>query len=198
MQAGGDSISAKLMNYKVLLAVGVGVVAIIGLLAMTGKTKADPSTSSGISASESQEIAGPIAVTQIDKSFSVPIRDSQGEEVSQLNFRIESAEKRNEILVKGQKAVAVDGREFLILNLKIDNSYQQGVDIHTADFFRLTVNGVTDEKYAPTIHSDAVNVPPISTKVSRVGFPINVDDENITLQVGDIESEKQTFSLDFN
>jgi hypothetical protein len=112
-----------------------------------------------------------------------------------LTFTVESAEKRNEILVQGKKATAVDGRTFLILNIKINNPNDQGIKINTRDFFRLAVNGNQNEWLAPDIHNDPVEVQAISTKFTRVGFPVNLTDANLLLQVGQINGNKQQLPL---
>jgi hypothetical protein len=134
------------------------------------------------------------SVEELNKTFSFGIKDSAGVEVSKLKFIIQNVELRDEIVVKGQKATSVKGRTFLVVNMKITSSYSKPVQINSRDYLRLMVNN-SDEKLAPDIHNDPVEIQAISTKYTRVGFPINETDKNLTLQVGEIAGPKETIKL---
>ncbi len=139
-------------------------------------------------------ISEPLATQGLNKTYEFPLVDSEGEEVSKVKYIIESAELQDEIIVKGQRAYAVEGRTFLILNIKIINSYNQGIQINARDYIRLIVDGSQD-KLAPDIHNDPVEIQAISTKPTRLGFPITSDFKQLVLQVGEIQGEKQTINL---
>lgn len=130
----------------------------------------------------------------INREFNFPIRDDKGEEVGKIKYLIDSAEKRNEILIKGQKATALAGRTFLIINIKVENKSNQKIQINTRDYVRLSVND-NAEWLAPDIHNDPVEVQAISTKHTRIGFPVSDSDKNLKLQVGEIKGEKATIDL---
>ena len=132
----------------------------------------------------------------INKEIEFPIRDNKGKEVSKLKYRIESAQLYDSIIVKGQRARTVQGRTFLILNLKLMNQYTQSIEIKTSDYVRLSVNN-KNELLAPDIHNDPVAVQPISTKYTRIGFAINEADKNLTLRIGEITCEKQDINVKF-
>jgi hypothetical protein len=57
------------------------------------------------------------------------------------------------------------------------------------------VNGNTSELLAPDIHNDPVEVQAISTKPTRVGFPINDTDKKLTLFIGEINGQKDKVEL---
>lgn len=139
----------------------------------------------------------PLAKTEINKELKFPIRDEKGKEVGQLSYTIESAELRKQIIVKGKRATAVDGRIFLIINLKIANTLNQGMEVNSRDYVRISVNRNTKELFAPDIHNDPVEVQAISTKNTRVGLAINETDRDIKLQVGEINGKKQNIKLEF-
>jgi hypothetical protein len=73
----------------------------------------------------------------------------------------------------------------------------KGIEINSRDYVRLIVDGNTKEMLAPEIHNDPVEAQAISTKYTRVGFPINTSDKNLVLQVGEINGPKQTIKLEF-
>jgi hypothetical protein len=134
--------------------------------------------------------------TTINREFDFPIRNSKGEKVSNLKYKIENAELYDSLIVKGQRAKAVKGRQFLIINLKLDNEFSQSIQIKTADYIRLVVNN-KNEQLAPDIHNDPVEVQPISTKYTRVGFPINETDKDLVIKVGEISGDKTDIRINF-
>lgn len=173
------------------------VVVILGL-AIYGINRAIRAITGGGSTQDQRvQIQGPRATLVVNREFQFSLRDDKGEEISQLKYAIESAELRDEIIVKGQRATAVKGRTFLILNLKITNDYSQAIQIPTRNYVRLTRNNNDAELLAPDIHNDPVEVQAISTKLTRVGFPINDSDKNLKLHVGEIDREKQVVDLNF-
>lgn len=132
----------------------------------------------------------------INKEFSFPLVNGKGEEVSNIKYIIKEAELRDEIIVKGKKATAIEGRVFLIFTLKIINEHNQSIEMDTRDYMRLSVNRNEEEWLAPDIHNDPVEIQAISTKNTRLGFPINDSDTNLVLRVGEINGEKEKISLD--
>lgn len=142
------------------------------------------------------EVMGAKSVQELNKELTFPLRTVEGEEVSNFKFEVINAEKRDEIVVKGQRATAIKGRTFLIITLKITNNYSSPIEINTRDYIRLSINGNEDEWLAPDIHNDPVAVQAISTKFTRVGFPVNDSDSNLVLRVGEIEGEKESINLE--
>jgi|SRR5579885_2350837 len=140
------------------------------------------------------QIAPPLAQEQVNKSFTFPLRDTTGKEVSKIQYVLQSAEIDNQIILKGQKATAVAGKEFLIINLQITNNYTKSIDLNTRDYVRLSVNN-SSERLAPDIYNDPVEVQAISTKLTRLGFAINTSDRNLVLHVGEITGPKQDVKL---
>jgi len=136
--------------------------------------------------------------TDINYSFSIPIKTKTGDASDNtLDFNILTAELTDEIILKGQKATAVNGRTFLILNIKLSNSSQTAVKLDTRNYVRLSVNGSTD-RLAPNVHNDPVEVQPISDQPTRLGFSINKADQNPILYVGEISGDKHEIPLTFN
>jgi hypothetical protein len=140
------------------------------------------------------QIKGAKGTQAINKEFSFPLKD-KGKLVTTITYTIEAAELRDEIVVKGQRASSVKGRTFLIIPIKINNPYNGGIEIQTKDYIRLIVNGKEAEQLAADIHNDPVTVQALSTKQTRLGFPINDTDKNLSLRVGELNGEKETIAL---
>lgn len=131
----------------------------------------------------------------IDKTFTFPLKDDKNAEVAKFKYIIGDVQLQDEIIVKGQRATAVKGRTFLIVNLKIINDSSHTFDINTRDYIRLSIES-NNERFAADIHNDPVQIQAISTKPTRLGFPINDTNKKFTLYVGEIKGEKK--SIDIN
>lgn len=133
----------------------------------------------------------------LNKEFKFPLKDDKNETVGEIKYIIENAELRDEIIIKGRKAYAVQGRVFLILNLKIVNESNKTISMSTKDYARLFVNNNEKEPLSPSIHNDPVVVDAISVKPTRIGFAINSSDQDIKLKIGEIKGEKTIVEIKF-
>lgn len=170
----------------------IGIILIVGIILIFKGTQTTASTSS--------KPVAPVSISKqiINREFNFPVKNSDGKEISKIKFVVENASIQNDILVKGQRARAVEGRIFLILNLKMTNSYTQGIQINSKDYVRLIINGNKKEMIAADIHNDPVEIQAISTKTTRIGFPINETDRNLEVQIGEINGKKETINLTVN
>ena len=178
-----------------VIAIVLGVIIFVGILFVFKNA-----TNTNTNSASSQKPSAPIVKAKqgINKEFNFPIKDVDGKEISKIKYFISSASLQDEILVKGERARAVKGRTFLILDLKITNPYKQGVQINSRDYVRLVVNNKLSELIAADIHNDPVEVQAIATKSTRIGFPINEADHNLDIQVGEINGSKTTVKLTVN
>jgi hypothetical protein len=183
-------------NKKNIIRIAVPIIAVL-FLAVIVKMAFTPSQNPSVQGVVNIEDAKPLATMDINREFQFPLRDQEGKEVGKLSYTLETAELRKQIIVKGKRATAVEGRVFLIINLKIANVLDQGVEVNTRDYIRISVNGNMEEKFAPDIHNDPVEVQAISTKTTRVGIAINETDSNIEVQVGEINGAKEYIKLSF-
>ncbi|OGM59952.1 hypothetical protein A3A75_00030 [Candidatus Woesebacteria bacterium RIFCSPLOWO2_01_FULL_39_10] len=131
---------------------------------------------------------------ELNKKFVIPLKDASGNVVAQVEYTLTDYEITNEIIVSGKKASAISGRKFLIINIKIDNPLDQTIEINTRNYLRLSVNK-SNSWVAPDIHNDPVEIQPISTKLTRLGFPIKDTDKDFSLQIGELEGEKEIISF---
>lgn len=176
---------------KIVIALVVIAVIVVGINALKGDESPSQNGDGRV------EIMPAKATQQLDKSYTFPLTDSKGDVVSEIKFEIRKAELKDEIIVQGQRATSVKGRTFLILDLLIKNDNDASININTRDYVRLSVNGDDENRKAPEIHNDPVQIQPISTKETRLGFTINDTDENIVLFVGEINGDKDKIELSF-
>lgn len=181
----------------VFIGAGVLLVILVGVASFTlSKTNTgDASAASVLPASDKRaSVEKPKAEQAINKEFQFPLKNQLGKEVSKLKYEVQTAELRDEIVIKGAKATAVKGRTFLIISLKVTNSYDKSIQLNARDYLRLIVDN-SPEKLAPDIHNDPVEVQAISTKYTRVGFPIDDKDQKLVLQVGEVSGKKELIEL---
>lgn len=179
----------------IVLVIVVFVIALFGIVSVIRKSTTNITQTSAQGTSQQVSIAKPLASETLNKEFDFPLKDSTGKEVSKFQYVIQSAELDNQVIIKGEEATAIQGKEFLVINLKITNNYDQAVQLNTRDYIRLIVNNDATEKLAASIHNDPVDVEPISTTFTRLGFPIDANVSNLTLEVGEIDGPKQTIQL---
>lgn len=139
-----------------------------------------------------------ISSTEINESFEFPLKDKKGLPTEEkIKLSITKVDRSKSIVVKGQNATAVPGRTFLIVNLKLENPTKISLSMKTRDFIRLQIEGQSD-RLAPDIHNDPTEVQAISTKLTRVGFPVEENALKFKLLVGEIDGEKTEIPLEFN
>jgi hypothetical protein len=201
--SGGFSDSARTSQFRrqfkknKFFFIPVGIIVLLLLFGIFYAVSKANSGNSGIAGTSDSrvELKPAIASQSLNKTYNFPLKDNAGKEVSKIQFSLEKAELRDEIIVKGQRATSVKGRTFLILPVKITNSFNQAVEINARDYIRLTINN-SSEKLAPDIHNDPVEVQAISTKQTRVGFPIDDTATNLILQIGEINGSKENIKLE--
>lgn len=180
---------------KKLLRIYAGIAVILVLVGTFFLGRVSKGSSTTPSYADSRPLGPSVSAQQsISRDFSFPLLDEKGVKVSTIKYRITTADLEDSIIVNGQKATAVKGRTFLVINLEITNNHTQGIQINSKDYIRLQVNGAGDW-IAPDIHNDPVTVQAISTKITRLGFPVNDTDKDLTLQVGEITGTKQFIKL---
>ena len=186
----------RFAQLKPFAKIGFVIVVVVAVAFVVRSLRGSEASQTQTTNSEPIVIQPPLAQTPIDQTFEFPLLDSEGTEVSKIQYVVETAELRDEIVIRGQKARSVEGRLFLIVSLRITNNYDQGLEINSRDYLRLSINGGA-EKHAPSIHNDPVEVQAISTKQTRLGFSVNDTDTNLMLHVGEIKGEKQDIPLTF-
>jgi len=174
---------------KILVVITILVIGIIlGIKLFSGGNSAQPTP-----ASQSDSI---ISTANLNTDFSFPLKDSKGNEISNVNINASNAELKSEVIIKGSRSAAQNGKAFLIIDLKITNDYNKSIDVNTRNYFRLSLEG-KDVWLAADIHNDPVKVQAISTKLTRIGFIVDKDTKKYILRIGEIDGDKQEIEINF-
>ncbi len=181
---------------KVILPVIAGLVvvaSIISLVRSLPDAQSRPADSSQVTAPNA------LSTINLDRKFMFPLKDEKGAVVGNFEYMIQSVNIQKQIIVQGQRATAVTGREFLIVNLKITNNLKKTIQLNTRDYIRIITAGDANEQLAADIHNDPVEVQAISTKFTRVGIALDDADtkKTIHMKVGEIDGSKQNIDLNF-
>lgn len=131
----------------------------------------------------------------INKTFDFSVKDEKGIEITKIKLVFESADLQDQLILQGQKASAIKGKTFLIINFSLSNSSNKYIQLNSRDYVRLVGNN--GEMIAPDIHNDPIQIQPISTKESRLGFPVDDTIKNFTFSVGEIDGKKTKVTLSF-
>mgnify|MGYP001186333182 CR=1 FL=1 len=179
----------SLSNKKTLKLVGaIAAIILLSLVARKAFSSNSSSPTNQNSTSTTSESAA-IKKIELDSNLQIAIDDKEN-----ISFKIESAELKNEIILKGQKARAVEGKNFLVLNIKLSNPAKQRIKLDTRDYVRLTIMD-SEDRLAPSIHNDPVEIQPISDQYTRLGFSVPSDKKQFKLFVGEISEEKTEVDL---
>lgn len=124
---------------------------------------------------------------EINKTISIPITNAGEEIVSEIDYELTEYEFTDEIIVQGKAANAIEGRTFFIITVRIVNKHDQTVQLNTRDYVRISVDD--SDLLAPDIHNDPVTIQSNSTHMTRLGFPMNEDQDKITIRLGNDDTE---------
>lgn len=131
----------------------------------------------------------------LGNSFEITSRSSDGSSLDKkMKINLTNANITNQILIQGKRAKTRKGKLFLIVTMELSNDEPSVVYSFPVDLIRLARE---DKKFAPSVHQGRVEIRPTSTKVSNVGFVIEEDEKNFTLELGEISETKQSVSVDF-
>ena len=114
---------------------------------------------------------------------------------TEIVLRLTDAEIRKEVLIQGKPATASGDKAFLILNLEFDNADTVSKYITPVDLFRLVDD--KGKKFAADVHSNMVEVAPISTKKTKIGFVVLSSQKTFKLNLGELEGEKTDLEVKF-
>ena len=127
--------------------------------------------------------------------FDVPIRDSEGSEIgAPLRVNTTHIERAEEVLYQGKPLISKAGKDFLVINLEVENSTDNRLTVRPVDFYRLI--DPSGKSYAADIQTEAIKVEPQSSKKTRVIYIIADDQRNIKLEIGEVRGEnKETIEI---
>ncbi len=131
------------------------------------------------------ELRKPMASESLKKDFSFPLKDGTGKQISTIKLTVQNLELRDQIIIQGKIANTTVGKNVLIANLELTNNFTKPVQINSRNYFRLKKNN-DGKLYDPKIHNDPVDVQPVSTTNTRVGFTVEDTDHDFILRVGDV------------
>lgn len=170
------------------------VIVVIALVAFfAGKLSAPRSTRQTATAQDAAPITN--AEQKLNKSFDVSVKNDKGVEITKIKYNLENAVLQNQIIIRGTRATAIQGKTFLIINFNLNNTSNKYIQLNSRDYVRLV--GANGEMIAPDIHNDPIQIQPISTKESRLGFPVDATTKKFTLSVGEIDGKKTQVTINF-
>ncbi len=130
----------------------------------------------------------------LNKQFSLPIYGEKGEKTDKaLKITAVNIELTDKILVNGKPATAKEGKDFLIINIEIENSTKDKLNVRPVDFFRLVES--QNKSYAADIHNDVVKAEPLSVKKTRIGWVVDKNQHKFKFLIGEISGAKETVEV---
>lgn len=133
---------------------------------------------------------------QIGQTYEFVGRDENGNPTeATLPLTFISATKKDSVNIQGQKATAKNGKVFLLLDFEVKNDTSETYYLLPVDLIRLWQNEET--KIAPSVHQGRLEVRPIASKFSNLGFVIEEKQKEFQFEVGEIDGEKSGLTVSF-
>lgn len=173
---------------------GLIILGIFGYKMISGK---NPSKAVEPKALETQ--GNQIVTLNREFEFSIPAINDSGQIIpkkeGKIKFKLNEAELKKDIKVKGESRQAGDGQTYLIIRIELQNDSPDRLAIISSKYVRLI--GLENKKFSPDFHNAMVAVDPLSVRRDIVAFIVNKDSKNFTFQVGELEGEKQSIEVAF-
>lgn len=173
----GFSSFIKKLRIPALIIVALAILVGIGVWAQQGVDE------------KPQAKVGQDLAVQARTKEKVKVRDAD------LGVKLTNAEIANSLLVQGKRAKTREGKTFLILNMEVENPFSVPLYIFPIDLLRLV--RTDGKRIAPSVHQGTVEIRPISTKKSNVGFVIEPSDKNFQIEFGELTGDKQLLQISF-
>ena len=133
---------------------------------------------------------------KIGRTYEVIARTQERQKTNgRFTLTVTDAQFADSILVQGKRARPIKGRVFLVINMEIENSYKVPLYAFPVDLFRFVRSD--GKKFAPSTHQGTVQIRPESTKKSNVAFVVLPTDKKFKIEVGDVNSPKETIEINF-
>lgn len=133
----------------------------------------------------------------INQDFSVQARTKDKLRVrdTDLLVTLTNTTINNTLLIQGKRASTREGKTFLIINMEVENQFKVPLYIFPIDLLRLVRED--GKRIAPSVHQGTVEVRPVSTKKSNVGFVIDPNEKDFKIEVGEVSRDKQVIEISF-
>jgi hypothetical protein len=130
----------------------------------------------------------------LNKKLNFPIKDRSGKDTgNQLVVNFTSVERSEKILYKGRPLLPRKSKDFIVINIEIENSTKDRLTVRPADFMRLVMPD--GKQFAPDIQTDPIKVEPLSIKRTRTVYIVNDNQRDLKFLIGEINGNRETVEV---
>lgn len=179
-----QSLKKILTAKNIGIAVAALVIVVVGFKLVGGNKQSD--LNSGILTQSS--------FAALNKKLLFPIKNQKGESTgSDLVVNATTVERTDKLLYNGRPLIARQSKDFIVVNMEIENSTKDRLTVRAVDFIRLVdENG---KNYSADVQTEAVKVEPLSVKKTRTIFIIDESRKNLVFLLGDINSNREKVEI---
>ena len=182
----------KMNSLKKVVLIGIVILILVIGISLLGRSSSN--SSGGSKAQVSSTSSKNVPTVEINKSFEFSAINAKKEKVN-IKFNLATAERKNEVKVKGEARQVTGTKDYLLLRIELENTNPERLAFATADYIRLQGDG--DKLFAPDFHNGNVIIDPLSVKRDLVAYVVDKEDKNFTILVGELEGEKQKIEINF-
>lgn len=132
----------------------------------------------------------PKSQATLNKKLLFPIKNRDGNPTgNELVVNMTTVGRTERVLYNGRPLIARQSKDFLVVNMEVENSTRDRLTIRPIDFIRLV--GEDGKNYAPDFQTNPVKVEALSVKKTRTIFIVDDGSKNIVFLLGDLNSERE-------
>ena len=130
----------------------------------------------------------------LNKKINFPIKDSSGKDTgNQLVVNFTNVERSEKILYKGRPLSPRESKDFIVVNIEIENSTKDRLTVRPADFMRLV--DTQGRQFAADIQTDPIKVEPLSIKRTRIVYIVADNLRDLKFLIGQINADRETVEV---
>jgi len=114
---------------------------------------------------------------------------------TKITFSLISAQKTNQIYVKGKPVKTTPENAFLVLSLELKNDAREKLYFYSSDLIRLLSKD--DKKFEADFKNPRLEIAPLSTKKDKLAFLVGSNENDFQIEVGEIVGGKETVWIHF-
>lgn len=180
----------KLLTGKNLIALAVIVLVIVLGVWFFTRSRGNSTSANGEETFVSN--GGPTA--PIGKKIAFPIRNQDGKTTgNNLTVNFTNLERTSNVIYNGRPLVARESKDFIVVNMEIENATKDRLTVRPVDFIRLV--DASGKNYAADFQTSAIKVEPLSTKRTRTIFIVDENQKDLRFLIGEISGNRETVEV---
>ena len=184
------SIRQKIPSRRWLILAILLIVIVVGAVFVVKSRKSQQTATAG----DMQTYVAKGSSVDVNKKFNVPIKNADGKTTgADLVVSVTNLERSNQVVYNGRPLTARESKDFVVVNLEVENSTNNRLTVRPVDFFRIV--GKDGKNYAADLQTDPVTVEPVSNRRARTIFIVDQNQRTLKILIGDVRGSQEAVEV---